>query len=94
MNVKIEFTNTDIQKLNIGFIVEQFKHLQYGKLKKMFDKQFPLFSHRYLIRKKLYPLFYKWHIHTGIPQTTESLSLKEYVIAKKLSILLYEEIQK
>jgi hypothetical protein len=85
MKVKIEWSKEDLEKLQVGVIVEQWKHLDTGRYRRAFNAEFPKLSERIMIRKKLYPLFHNWVLVKGLPETNSTLTHKNYELAKRLA---------
>lgn len=85
MKIKVKWSREDLEKLQVGVIVEQWKHLDTGRYRREFNKQFPKLSERIMIRRKLYPLFYQWILVKGLPDTSQALTLKNYELSQRLA---------
>jgi len=84
MKLQTVFEYSELNALQSGVVVEGWKHIGYGRGKRLFESEFTTEEQEEC--RSLYKLFTKWYSGwrgTGVPQS-HAMSLMRYELAKRL----------
>ena len=82
MKLLTVFEKHELEALQTAVVVEGWKHIKYGRVKRAWLKEFT--EKERAKAGVMYREFYRWHLVTGIPQHGRAMRLETYEFIKRL----------